>query len=477
MKSKAENKLAPDYSEAYLNLSTEYFDSGDYANSIDAARKTLEFDPDNARAYHHIGRGLRSLNDYQGSISHYERALELDPAYVSAYSGIAATYFELKNLTAVSANCMKAIKLDPTHATGFFQLGMACQEQGNLGAAETFMLHSAALDETDYATHWNLSLLMLAMGKLEQGWNGYEARWKLQKALSIEFQHFPYPYWEGEALPDKTLLIWWERDIFDQVMFVSLLDDVMARVKKCIISCPKKLMPLLVRSYPKAHFICREEPQQLAAVLSEIDVQCPLGSLARWLRPTVASFPRKPYLVPQAGRVAYWKKKLAELGPGLKVGLNWRSGNLEGDLRCAQIGQWQSVLSVPGVHFVNLQIDASASELGQAKQLTGAPVHAYPEVDLAADLDEAAALTKALDLVIAVPTMAANLAAASGVQSWMITSGFAWQKFGTEESCWYPAVRHFDRKWDKRWEDFLPAVARELYREASKEVSRRGMAQ
>ena len=474
MNSKAQNQMAPDYSDAYLDLSAEYFDMGDYADSIDAARKTLEFDPDNARVYHQIGKSLCALNDFQGSIRHYERALELDPDFVSAYSAMAATYFKLKNLSAVSKYCMQAIKLDPKHATGFFHLGMACLEQGNLGAAETFMLHSVALDDTDYAAHWNISLLMLAMGKLEQGWNGYESRWKLQKALAIEFQHFPYPYWQGEALPDKTLLIWCEQDSGDQIMFASMLDDVISRFKKCIVSCPKQLMPLLVRAFPKAHFICREEPQQLAAVLSEIDLQCPLGSLARWLRPTVASFPRKQYLLPDANRVIHWKSKLAELGPGLKVGRCWRSGRQEGDLHCSQIGQWQSILSVPGVHFVNLQGNASRAELTQAKQLSGTTVHAYPEVDLVDDLDEAAALTKALDLVIAIPTTSAILAAALGVPSWMLTSGFAWQKFGTEENCWYPTARQFDRKWDQSWEAFLPAVAKELYREASKEVSRRG---
>jgi ADP-heptose:LPS heptosyltransferase len=158
----------------------------------------------------------------------------------------------------------------------------------------------------------------------------------------------------------------------------------------------------------------------------------------------------------------------------LKVGLCWRSGRQEGDLHCSQIGQWQSILSVPGVHFVNLQGNACRAELAQAKQLSGTTVHAYPEVDLVDDLDEAAALTKALDLVIAIPTTSAILAAALGVPSWMLMSGFAWQKFGTEENCWYPTARQFDRKWDQSWEAFLPAVAKELYREASKEVSRRG---
>jgi tetratricopeptide (TPR) repeat protein len=466
-------EIKPDYADALLNLSAAYFHLGEYNRSIEYSRKNLQVQPDNAKAYHNIGKCLCNLFDFAGSIQNFERALEIDPLYVAAYTSLAATYFELKNLTAVSKYCMKAIELDPNHANGYLHLGMACQEQGNLTAAETFMLHAAALAPEDYVIHWNIGLLMLAMGKLELGWKGYEVRWHLQKVLGIQLWQYPYPWWQGEAMPDKTLLIWWEQGIGDQIMFASLYEDVLARFKKCIVSCPQKMLSLLARSFPAAQFVPREDPDQLLALRADIEVQSPLGSLARWLRPTVTSFPKKQfYLVPDDARVNFWRTRLAELGPGLKVGVCWRSSNVAGgrEFYCTKIAQWKSILTVPGVHFVNLQYDECVAELDEAHNLFGTVIHAYPEVDLLNDLDESAALSKALDLVIAIPTSAVILSAAVGVPSWMLSSGFTWQKFGTAENCWYGTARYFTHQWDKRWEDLLPEVALELKKLSVRDV-------
>jgi tetratricopeptide (TPR) repeat protein len=458
-------QLMPNYAEPYLNLSVALFKLGRYAESAQNARKTLELDPNNVKAYDNLGTALRFLYDFSGSIKSHERAIELNPNYVIAYSSIAATYLEVKNLTAMSAYCRQAIALDPNHAHAYLYLGLACQEQGKLEQAEPFMLHAATLAPDDYLIHWNISLLMLAMGKLEIGWRNYEARWELEQLLPVRMLHFPYPWWQGQLMPDKTILIWYEQGIGDQIMFASMYEDVIARFKQCIIVTPQKLMTLLARSFPKAHIVCKDDKQQLDALQDVIDVQSAVGSLTRWLRPTVTHFPRKNhYLIPDADRTAYWKQRLAELGEGLKIGLCWRSSNVAGgrQLYCTNIEQWRPILSLPGVHFVNLQYDECAAEIAQVGQLFGTKVHVFPEVDLFDDLDETAALTKALDLIIAIPTASAILGAALGAPTWMLSSGFTWQKLGTAENCWYATARHFQRSWDQPWEAFLAELAVEL---------------
>jgi len=117
---------------------------------------------------------------------------------------------------------------------------------------------------------------------------------------------------------------------------------------------------------------------------------------------------------------------------------------------------------VPGVRFVNLQYDDCAAELSQIQTLFGITVLAFPEVDLFDDLDETAALTAALDLVIAIPTTSAILAAALGTPSWMLLSGYTWQSFGTEENRWYSTARSFQREWDQPWEAMMPIIAQQL---------------
>jgi hypothetical protein len=218
---------------------------------------------------------------------------------------------------------------------------------------------------------------------------------------------------------------------------------------------------LFQRSFPLAQVIDLAEQPALPADC----MQTAIGSMARWLRPAVASFPRRDYyLEPDLQRVAYWKERLAALGPERTVGICWRSSDLSGDRHfyCTQIEQWQPVFAVPGVRFINLMYDDCRSEIALAKARFGVTVHVFPEVDLYNDIDETAALTKALDLVISAPTTAGILAAALGVPTWQMISGFNWQKFGTSENCWYRSLTTINRPWNQSWDELMRQIATKL---------------
>ncbi|PRC91486.1 tetratricopeptide repeat protein [Solimicrobium silvestre] len=456
--------LQADYAEAHLNLGVALFNLELYDEASESFRKTIQLQPGSAKAFDNLGTVLRCQYDFANAIQCYQRALELDPNYVISYSNLAATYIEVKNFPMASSYCLKAIALDQNCADAYMYLGIACQEQGDLAGAEKFLHHAAALAPQNFNTHWNISITMLALGKLDQGWKGYEFRW-IRGTGPVKQHHFPYPWWQGEVMPDKTILIWGEQGIGDEIMFANMIEDLIPRFKQCIIACNKKLLPLFSRSFPAAKIVAINDVQQLSELSNVIDVQSAAGSLARWLRPTIASFPKKThYLEPNADRVADWKERLAALGPELTVGICWRSGNMVGNrpLYCTQLDQWGPIFATPGVRFINLQYDECSAELEAAKHAFGIEIHSFAEVDLFNDLDEAAALTKALDLVISAPTSAAILAAALGVPTWMMISGFEWQTLGTSEICWYSTARIFHKPWEQEWDTVIANVATQL---------------
>jgi hypothetical protein len=305
-------------------------------------------------------------------------------------------------------------------------------------------------------------LALLTQGKLDEGWQCYRHRYCDGGATGK--REFPQPHWGGEDLRDKTILIWESQGIGDEMLFANMFPNLIARSHRCVIECAPKLVPLFGRSFPASLVVPRTDPPH-PATQENIDFQIPAADAAQWLRPRLESFPRHDgYLTADPERVAHWQSRLATLGAGLKVGFCWRSSVASGrrHLHYTSLDQWGPIFAVPGVHFVNLQYDDCAAELAAAHQRFGIPLHAFAEVDLFNDLGEAAALTKAMDLVITAPTAAGRLAAAQGVPTWEMGCGTTWVSLGTDHVPWLPSLRLFMRQWNQPWEGIIAALAEQL---------------
>ena len=456
--------LQPDYADAYFKLGATQIDLGRYQDGVRSSEKALALQPDHVQALNNLGTGRRLMFDFDGSIKCCQRAIALDPGYAAAYANLAANYIATKKMALAASACRTAIELDDNNADAHMYLGLVLQEQGDLENSVKSYRKAALLAPDNSNTVFNLSLVLLASGHFEEGWRGYEARWT-REINPVKGQYFPYPRWQGESLENKTILIWGEQGIGDQIMFASMVNELISRARLCVLACTKKLLPLFSHSFPLARVVSLDDANALTELHGRIDVQSAAGTVARWLRPSLASFrPQEAFLLPEADRVRYWKSRLADLGPGLKVGISWRSGNMQGDrsFYCTRIDQWGPIFQVPGVHFINLQYDECAAELEQARELFGVSVHAFAEVDLFDDLAEAAALSKALDIVISAPNAAAILAAAVGVASWMMTSGFDWQHIGSMDNCWCSGAQTFHKSWEQDWDGVVEAIAAEL---------------
>ncbi len=68
---------------------------------------------------------------------------------------------------------------------------------------------------------------------------------------------------------------------------------------------------------------------------------------------------------------------------------------------------WGAILKTEGVRFVNVQYGDCADELARAAKRHGVEIVNFEDLDLKNDIDGAAALSAALDLVISAPTAAA----------------------------------------------------------------------
>ena len=126
------------------------------------------------------------------------------------------------------------------------------------------------------------------------------------------------------------------------------------------------------------------------------------------------------------------------------------------------IDGWGPVLKTPGVTFINLQYGDCAEEIARAEEKFGIKIHSVEGLDLRDDIDGAAALCKALDLVLSAPTAAAATAGSVGTEVWFLTAGRTWPQMGTDEYPWYARTRVLSPEKFGDWAALMPDVARKL---------------
>lgn len=348
----------------------------------------------------------------------------------------------------------QCLNLHPGDAAALAGLVPVLTAQGRHAEAIEAGRAALALNPLLAGVRHNLSLALLDAGRLTEGWAEFAHRWEAP-GFPSHARKLSAPRWNGiDDLTGKTVLVWREQGIGDEITFASALPDLIERAGRVIVDCSAKLVPLFARSFPDAEIRTENrahDPDHLG-----IDYQMPMGDLFAFLRPTLDSFPNRcAYLSADPRLRAQWKARLDALGPEPKIGIAWKS-TLATPSRTQNfmpaLEHLGPVLSVPGLQFVNLQPRADKAEIAAAATAHGATIHAFDDLDLFDDLESTAALMVNLDKVVAIGTATAILSAALGVPTGMFLLKHAqWDPMGTDGIPWLPQVCLFRRFWNQSW--------------------------
>lgn len=344
----------------------------------------------------------------EGAIESFKRALEINPNSAEAWNNLGNVYFRLHRLDEARDAYRRSLNLKPDY----------------------------------YEADLNLGILLLLEGNLAEGWQRYESRWRMP-GVEEKRPKFAQPEWDGSPLKGRTLLVYSEQGMGDNLQFVRYL-------------------PLLRQRYPdsKIYFWCLEPlsrlfhdcatswgidalPPVVVGGLPPIDVQIALLTVPYRLGTVLETIPGDvPYISASPALVDKWAARLAGL-PGKKVGVVWASGEIYAfhKFRTVRLKQLQSLLDVPGVSWVSLQKGSGASQIAE-EGLGDRILDLMNEVE---DFADTAAIIANLDLVISVDTSVPHLAGAMGVPVWLLDrfdTDWRWLLERTD-SPWYPSMRIF----------------------------------
>lgn len=451
----------PGRAEAYNELALALRELDDLTGAIEAFRQGLKADNGNPALMVNLAKALAQSGDDRAAATAYRAVVAREPGNVDARLGLGNALRASGDVAAATGAYRDALALNPRDGRILSNLGVALQQRGQLGEAARHLEAAVAAAPSLPEAHKNLAMLHLLRGDLAAGFEGYEWRWREAGRIN-RARPFTQPAWDGAPLAGKTLLAWGEQAVGEEIMFASVLPDVIAAAEHCVVECEPRLVPLFARSFPEAEVIARRAPPDPRAEAGDIDTQCATGGLCRWLRRDFSSFPEtRGYLTADPERTAVCRERYAALGSGLKVGIAWRGGDKRFRVdRSIDLEQWRDLLTTPGIQFVNLQYGERRADLDHMRAAFGVDVFDDPDIDQMQSLDDFAAQIAALDLVVSIDNTTVHMAGALGVPVWTILAFAAdWRWFtDRDDSPWYPSMRLFRQRHPDDWRPVFTAA-------------------
>lgn len=415
-------------------------EQGRYQDAINVLKPIVGQNPTIAALWRALGEVMEAQVDHANALVFYNEALRLSPDDVA---------------TRMLRAC---------------QLIMTGETDEALSEFEAVIGRFDDPDDDASAAIAYAQALLLA-GDLERGWPAYEARYAYGSTREVHY-HLWAPHWRpGEPLAGLNLLVCAEQGLGDEVLFGSLLPDLLRDLGpngRLSVAVEPRLIPLFARSFPQAQVIAHRT-QRIDGLLQRsfpdfdqtpLDAWALMGDFLPVYRARIEDFPKEnAFLRPDPQRVAHWTSVLETLGDGPKVGVLWKSlkRGTQRDPYFAPFDAWRDILMTPGATFINLQYGDSSEEMALAAAW-GANIKTLPGLDLKDDLDDLAAACCALDLILAPANATSNIAAACGAPVWLLAPAYNWTQLGRADYPWYPSIRMFSPASLRDWSDAVQAM-------------------
>jgi len=425
-------ELAPAFTDAAINLADMLSADGRVEDALAVLHKAVSITPGQAALWNNLGNALKDLGQPDAAEFHLCKAVELAPEEAGFKRNLAALYL----------------------AQGAWEAALS-------------LLDTALLQDPDDADgHCLRAFARLASGDFSGGWSDYGWRWR--SAEQEPRRPFPQALWDGSPGTGERLLIWGEQGIGDEIMYASILPDVMAASHRIALECDPRLQPLFARSFPDIRVFARKNPPDHELLSADWDRQLPLADLARHYRSGLPDFTNhQGFMRCQQGQRRHLRRRYQAMAAGCRlVGLAWKSrAGRTGLGRSLDLADLAPILTQPDTFFVNLQYGDVGPELEAIADLLGVEIYNDPAVNQMVDMDIYAAQIAALDLVVSAANTTVHVAGALGLPTKVLIPGVAdwrWMS-GRSDSPWYPSVQLFRKLPHQRQTEWLSHIAQEVF--------------
>ena len=453
-------EIEPDHIRVLCNLGLTLQALGKPAEAAGCYEQALRRDPAEAILHFNLSNALRELGQHETAAEHYRSAIRLKPDYAEAYINLGSTLIKLTQLGEAVTSYRRALEVRPAYAAAHYGLANLLRRTGRLAEAIEHYRRVVEIEPSHANAHFNLATSLLAQGEFRAGWQEYIWHWHRDEST---FHAFEPTSWELGDLHGRRVFLLAEQGLGDELFFLRFAQQLKQRGASEIVYQPGRKIASLLVHVPLFDRLAGTDERPTSG-----DLVYSIGDLPRLLGMERGDqIPAAFALTPLSEQLDAMRRRLTELGPPPYVGVTWRAGMPDRELRlfkeCPLPDLARVLRQVPGTVLV-LQRQPAEGEIGAFARELNRPAH-----DLSAlndDLEQMLALLSLIDEYVGVSNTNMHLRAGVGKTARVLVPAppeWRWMAEG-KESPWFPGFTVYRQGYDGGWEDGFSMLNADLIR-------------
>jgi len=420
--------------------------------------QALKLDNENIVYLNSLGRLNHEIRESKLAEKYFLKALNLNPKAFQTLNNLAGFYLEEGNYNKAINYYKKSLLLDPNNNIILNNLAKANFSLDNLDIAEKLVRDALSNEKNNDSFKKTLSLILLRKYDFKNAWKYFDGRLGLSNFSSINqsFKTVKEKLLLNSAIKkNSSLLVIREQGVGDEILYASMYPDLLLKFDNLKIECDERLLKIYQNSFDKKYvdkFIKLGDISNNVVKLKQVDYTIYAGSLGKFFRNDLKSFPLKPYFKKIENYKDGELEKILKNNSKIKIGLSWKSfKNRYAREKSLKLEDLNNLFKLDNCYFLNLQYGNVTEELDNFLKNNSIRITTLKNLDLFNNLTGLANVLSKLDMLVTVSNSTAHLAGALGVKTLLIKpanhASYHYWNYPDNNTPWYKSVKMIDKEY------------------------------
>ena len=427
-----------------------------FEEAIAIYHQGLVMDKKNYSLLYNLGISYLNNYDYDNALIYLNLAKEENKNSVDLWLTLAVCQSKKRDFEKAFESVSFAEKIQPNNPLIPFQMGTLYMQQDNNDEALKFFKMTLEYDPHHIEALYHIGLIQLKQQRYQEAIPYYQNRTIRKNNRIGKFNDMSLPILDKNT----DLIIAWEQGIGDQILLISLIEEIKDKVKSITYISQDKLYPLLKINYPNLTMIKESESDEFIGKkpnYKKINMGSMMGYIDDW-----KLFFKKSHTWTVDQKLKKYYKNKYKPKTELLMGISWMSANKKiGDEKTIPLYEFTELIA--DRHVVSLQYGNVQNEISEINSKQKCNIMHDQDLDYYDDLNGLAALVSICDVVITCSNVTAHIAGRLGVKTYLITPKnfgniWYWNSDSESFSKWYPSVQIFRQTTDGVWSEEIKKI-------------------